>query len=192
MTIAYRPSFPQYAALILIAGAVFWAVALVMQAATGVVATDSLVISVVAFLDVALGIWALHLVRSEASGLVGLVGTSLLSVSFLLFAGNAVAAGLAAEGRNPADPSGTTFFGFSALAGLVGALLFAVAVHRVGLFPRWTGAAVIVGMLGTLLVAAAEVAPFVRILASLLLVASFITMAFVVLAQFRSRPTPAA
>lgn len=187
-TPAARPTLPQYGALILIGGAVFWAIALVMQIFAGGTETDSLVITVVAFVDIAIGLWALHFVQRERTGLFGVVGAALLSAGFLLFAVLRIVVGLQAGGRDAVDPASSEFFGYAALVALLGALVFGVAIHRAALFPRWSGAALIVGTLAILLVGAAEVPMIVEILAGFLMVVTLVAMAFVVLGQFRYQP----
>ena len=79
--------------------------------------------------------------------------------------------------------------GLASLIGLLGVLLFAVAIHHKRSFPRWTGVAIIFGTLGSLLVAAFDVVPIIQHLTELLTAVALVMMVLVVLAQFRQRQT---
>ena len=158
-----RPDFSKYGALILIGGAVFWGISEIMQLFSGGLTVESLVIGAVGLLDMALGIWGVWIATREHSGSAALLGTGTLAVGFLLLGAVRILTAIYqthTEVPTSYVSAGPIFVGVAALVTLVGALLFSSTIIRpIPTIPLWTGALIILGMLVTLLSAAADI-PF--------------------------------
>lgn len=175
-----REHITQAGGLILIGGGVFWGVAEVMALAAGEATVESLVIATVAFLDLAIGIWSVRMAADDP-GPFTLAGIGALTIGFLLFAIIRITLAVENPGGTDLTPADSVLFPIAAVISLLGALTFGVAIVRAALpLPRWTGAALILGMLTTLMVAAADVAPAVAHIANLVMSVTMVAIGLVV------------
>lgn len=177
-----RQHITQAGGLILIGGGVFWGIAEIMALLAGESTTESLVIASVAFLDIALGIWSVRMAEGDDPGPFTLFGIGALTVGFLLFCVIRITLAIESSGGPAETPADSPLFAAAAMISLLGALTFGVAIVRSGLrLPRWTGAALILGMLVTLMVAAADVPPAIPHLANIVMAITLAAIGVVVL-----------
>ncbi len=185
-----KPDFSKYGGLILIGGAVFWGVSEVMQLFSGELAEDAMVIGTVAFADLGIGIWGVWFAFREKAGLFGLLGTAILSVGFLLLGVLRILTAVEQGLQTPTWFPDATLFGVGAVIALLGAILFSGTIIRTSSLPRWTGVVLIIGMLITLMSAAAEIPRAIPHLANLAMVVTFLLVGVIVLqkpmTQFQS------
>src|SRR5690606_19796528 len=81
-----REHITQAGGLVLVGGGVFWAIAEIIALGSGESTVESLVISSVAFLDIAVGIWSVRMAQKEGTDPFTLSGIAALTIGFLMFA----------------------------------------------------------------------------------------------------------
>ena len=177
-----RQHITQAGGMILIGGGVFWGIAEIMALVAGESTTESLVIATVAFIDIAVGIWSVRMAEGDDPGPFTMFGIGAMTVGFLMFGVIRVMMAIDSPGGEAGRPADSPIFAVAAMISLLGALTFGVAIVRSGLrLPRWTGAALILGMLVTLMAAAADVPPEIPHLANIVMAITLTAIGVVVL-----------
>ncbi len=134
-------------AVLLMVGGLVYSAAEVLEMFRGV--TSGVVqVMLVGFACLGLGVWGAHFGQADKGGRLSLVGTGLLSVAYLIFAGGMLT--MVAGGSFALDASGETrvaeqlwvLIGF--LFMILGAPLFGFATLRARVYPRWIGVALLV------------------------------------------------
>jgi hypothetical protein len=90
------------------------------------------------------GIWGLHLLQSKKKNIISLVGSAIISISYLslgYFPIQVMNSGLSVSGFFAHNP----VYNISGFAFLIGHIIFGIAVLRTKYFPNWTGLMVMLG-----------------------------------------------
>ncbi len=127
-----------------------------MELAAGRLYTGQLIVTYMAEAAIPFFVVGLYAIQGERGGWIGLAGALMYSVAFVGFAATVLYPLVTGTRDADAvfDDFGVIYDLNSALA-LVGGVLFGASVLRAGVFPRWTGIALIVGLgLTAVLVAA--------------------------------------
>lgn len=91
-----------------------------------------------------IGIWGLHLVQNRSKNTLSIIGTVMVSVSYLILVYlpiQVVHSGLTGTEFVEANP----MYKIPAFINVLGLVLFGAAVIRAKFFPAWTGAVIILG-----------------------------------------------
>ncbi|WP_127522475.1 hypothetical protein [Mesorhizobium sp. Z1-4] len=137
-------------ALVLMAGALVWALSEVLELLQGGFTPLNSGVSAVAFVLIGIGVWALW--RERAQNRLGQAGIAMLSIGMVLFA--LVAVQVMSSGiTSDAEIADTPIFLLSGGLVSIGALLLGWWLVAASPFPKWIGAILVAATLFTLAVA---------------------------------------
>jgi hypothetical protein len=125
-----------------------------MELAAGGLYTGQLIVTYLAEASIPFFVLGLHSVQQPRGGWASLVGALMYGVAFVGFSATVLYP--LVTGTRDADAVLDDFgaiYGVNAALAFVGGLLFGASVLRARTFPRWTGLALIVGLLLTALLA---------------------------------------
>ena len=134
-----------------IVGTVLWMASEIFELSGGGFSEISLLITVGAFLLLAIGCWGLHGSQSPERNVLSFSGTLLISLAFAIFA---VLTFQLMTGQASPETIESPLFRIGGILMVLGAVVFGIAVSRAALFPVWTGAAMIVLSIGTVAIEA--------------------------------------
>ncbi|HEV8439468.1 MAG TPA: hypothetical protein VGT40_15355 [Methylomirabilota bacterium] len=143
-----------------------------------------LYVTYAAFVAVPFFILGLHALQGPRAGWLSLIGAVCYATSFIFYAGTAVYAIVAGtpDYETLVSEMGALYTFHGALL-VIGGLLFGAAAIRAAVWPRWTGIALIVGVLLSLFLALVRLPDIMQTAASTIRSVAFVGMAVAALQQ---------
>ena len=171
---------------ILIIGCILWIVSEIFEIVSSGFGVPGLLITIAAFLLVAIGVWSIHKQQAPKKNTLSLIGVLMLMVSLIIFAIISTQMMIAMLSNTTHEyVEGPLFITGAALVSL-GSILMGVSVIRIKYFPQWTGIPLIVLPIVTILVEALSLPIMIQNLVNILLASVLIFMSFYSLKQLKS------